>query len=70
MKYSGKVILHFHALFHDDIEMMGWVDTVGGPDNLPPKEQASFDALRQQAKGKKGYGKGKGKGKGKKGVVV
>ena len=50
--------------------MMVWVNTVGGPDNLPPKEQASFDALRQQAKGKKGYGKGKGKGKGKKGVVV
>ena len=35
VKYSGKVILQRHYLFHKDIEMMVWVNTVGGPDNLP-----------------------------------
>ena len=63
VNYSGKVILHCHDFIHEDDLMIGWVNTVGGPDNLPLQEQDSCDAVRQQAKGKKGNGKGKGKGK-------
>ena len=60
--YSGKVILHCHDLLHEDFDMMGWVNTVGGPDdNIPDQAQASCDAVRQKAKGKKGIKKGKGK---------
>ena len=35
VNYSGKGMLHFHDLFHEDIDMMGLVNTVRGPDNLP-----------------------------------
>ena len=67
--YSGKVVLHCHDLLHEDYVMMGWVNTVGGPDNIPDQGQAYCDAVRQQVKGKKGNGVGNKKGKGKKGVV-
>ena len=44
---------------HEDVDMMGWVNTVWVPDNLPTQDQASCDAVRKQAKSKKGKGKGK-----------
>ena len=56
-------MLHCHDLMHEDDGMIGWVNTVGGPENLPLQEQSSCDEVRQQAKGKKGNGKVKGKGK-------
>jgi len=73
VRFSGKLILHCHDLMHEDVDMMGWVDTVGGPENLPPQPEGSCDAMRNAPKGKKGAGKkpktgngGKGtKGKGK-----
>ena len=52
VRFSGKVILHCHDLMHEDVYMMGWVDTVGGPKNLPIRPEASCDALRNQLKGK------------------
>ena len=69
VKYSGKVMLHCHDLMLGDNGMIGSVNTVGGPDNLPLQEQSPCDGVRQQAKGKKSNGKGKGKGKVKTGVV-
>ena len=70
LNYSGKAMIHCHDLMHEDVDMICWVKTVVGPENLPPQEQASCDAVRKQAKGKKGNGKNiNGKGKGKKGVV-
>ena len=48
--FSGKVILHCHDLMHEDVHMIGWVDTVGGPENLPIRPEASCDALRTQNK--------------------
>ena len=69
MRFSGKVILHCHDLMHEDVDMMGWVDTVGGPENLPIQLEASCDALRNQpkGKGKKGSGKRPKTGKSAKG---
>ena len=48
--FSGKVILHCNDLMHEDVDMMGWVDTVGGPENLSPQSEASCDALHNQPK--------------------
>ena len=56
--FSGKVILHCHNLMHEDVYMMGWVDTVGGPENLPPQPEASCDILHNQPKGKGKKGAG------------
>ena len=39
--------------------MMVWVDTVGGPANLPPQPEGSCDSLRNQPKGKGKKGAGK-----------
>ena len=63
VNYSRKVMCHCHDLMHEDYRMIGWVNKVGGPDNLPLQDQASCDAVRKQAKGKKGNGKSKWKGK-------
>ena len=50
--FSGKVILHCHNLMHEDVDMMGCVDTDGGPEDLPPQPEASCDAWLNQPKGK------------------
>ena len=57
-------MLHCHDLMHEDDGMIGWVNTGGGPDNLPLQYQASCDAVRQQAKRKKVNCKGKDKDRG------
>ena len=33
VNYSGKVLLRCHDWLHEDIDMMGWDNTVGGSDN-------------------------------------
>ena len=59
VRFSGKVILHCHYLMHEDVDMMGWVDTFGGPENLLSEPEASCDAFINypKGKGKKGPGK-------------
>ena len=42
VRFSGKVILHCHDLMHEDVGMMGWVDTFGGPENLLSQPEASI----------------------------
>ena len=64
VNYSGTVMLHCNYFMHEDVEMIDWVNTVGGPNNLPPQEKDYCDAVRQQAKVKTS------KGKVKKGVVA
>ena len=44
---------------HEYVDIMGWVDTGGGPENLPTQPEASYDALRNQPKGKGKKGAGK-----------
>ena len=59
LMFSGKVIPHCHYSMHEDVDMMVWVDTVGGPENVPPQPEVFCDALRNQPKGKVKKGAGK-----------
>ena len=59
VRLAIKVILYFYDSMHEDVDIMGWVHTLEGPENLLSQPEASCDALcnQKKVKGMKGEGK-------------